>query len=377
MILAIMLTLGMLFNINNPYPVAPAVPAPFSVSAGPGTQIWYMVGNELWAMNSDGGNQIRVASDLRLDPSGCIPYYVSPSGRHIAYQLNDGQLQIANSDGTNAQTVATGRVGSVSWATDNSNIIYALNDDIYLYRLEGGASEPVATGGGRFFFPTYAPDGRNIAFLEAPGGNVFNVMVIRTKDQDWRSLGTTAHSPHGPDNACPDIVRWSPDGTKVLVDYGQPVFIFYLAGGTPTQVGGQGNSASHFWSPSGNMVAYKETDGSLWLMNPDGSGQRPLVAEPVGGIAWNPANQPLLAYTTVQPGGIGDLWIINTDNGQKQQLTGGDTSLELNPVWAGGGSTVLFERRGLQGEEQGIWRVAPDGSGLVQLSPVGTAMQLR
>jgi len=112
------------------------------------------------------------------------------------------------------------------------------------------------------------------------------------------------------------------------------------------------------------------------LVNPDGSGQRPLVAEPVGALAWNPTGRPLIAYTTTRDGS-GDLWVINIENGQKQQLTSGDASRELSPTWTPDGSAIIFERRGLQGEEQGIWRVSLDGGGLTQLTSTGSAMQLQ
>jgi Tol biopolymer transport system component len=250
-----------------------------------------------------------------------------------------------------------------------------MNDDIYLYGLSSGNAEAVATGGGRFQFPTFAPDGQNFAFLEAPGGSIFNVITVRTDNREWRSLGTTAFSSSGTDSLCAGIVNWSPDSTKLLVDYGQPVFIFFLAGGTPNQVGGQSNTPSHFWSPSGNLLAFKEVDSSLWLANPDGSGQRPLVAEPVGDVAWNPAGLPVVAYTTTADG-VGDLWIINVESGQKQQLTGGDTSRELSPAWFPGGRALAFARRGLQGQEQGIWSVSIDGSGLSQLTTTGHSLQL-
>jgi Tol biopolymer transport system component len=124
------------------------------------------------------------------------------------------------------------------------------------------------------------------------------------------------------------------------------------------------------------MLAFKEGDGSLWLVNADGSGRRPLVAEPVGGVDWNPTGQPLIAYTT-QSDGAGDLWIINVQNGQKQQLTGGDASREVAPAWTPDGKSVIFERHGPGGEQEGIWRVAANGSGLTQLSGSGSAMQVQ
>jgi len=358
------------------FPVEAAGELSLLAQASGGPRIWYMQGDELWSMDLDGSDPIRIAGGLRRQPPGCEVYYVSPDRRRVAFQLNDGQLLVTNADGSNAQSIAAGQIRSVAWSRDGQRLVYDLNNDLYSSSVADGGSEALATGGGRFFFPAFAPDGQHLAFLEAPGGNVFNVIVIRTSTGEWRSLGSTAPSSIGPDSLCSNVVKWSPDSTKLLVDYGQPVFVFYLAGGTPSQVGGQGNAASHFWSPGGNLLAFKENDSSLWLVNPDGSGQRPLVAEPTRDIAWSPGGRPLIAYSTAA-NGVGDLWVVNVQNGQKQQLTGGDTWRELAPSWTPDGNAIIFERRGLQDEEQGIWRVAVDGNGLTQLATTGTALRVR
>lgn len=340
---------------------------PSRAEAGSGL-IWYVVGDQLWAMDSDGGGQSQVASGVRR--SDCATYFVAPDGRSVAFLTNDGQLMLGRTGGGDVRTVAAGGVGGVSWSPDSRRLLYSLNNDVYLHNIrDGGEPEAIATGSGRFFFPTFSPDGRNIAFLEAPGG-ALNVIVVRVESGEWRTLGATGGA--SPDGLCPNVISWSPDGTRFLVDYGQPVFVYYLAGGTPTQVGGTGRSGAHFWSPSGDLIAFREGDGSLWLVNADGSGQRPLVADRVSGVAWNPGGAPLIAYTT-QADGAGDLWVINISNGQKQQLTGGDASLETNPAWTSDGRAVVFERRGA---DQGIWRVAPNGDGLQQLTGAGDALQV-
>jgi Tol biopolymer transport system component len=359
-----------LFWAVAPLPEQP--PQPARTEAKGSARIWYMIGDQLWSMGLNGDGPAQISAGVRRLGGDCPSFYVSPDSRNVAFQANDGQLMVAGAGG-GAHSLAAGRIGSVSWSPDSRRLIYTLNDDVYIQdTAEGHKPQTIATGSGRFFFPTFAPDGQNIAVLESTGGNTLNVMVVRTSNQEWRSLGVTAAG-EAPDNLCADIVSWSPDSTRLVVDYGQPVFVFYLAGGTPTQVGGQGGARLHFWSPSGNLLAFKEMDGSLWLVNPDGSGQRPLVAEPVGGVDWNPAGRPLITYAT----SAGDLWIINIQNGQKQQLTGGDNSRENSPNWTPDGSAVIFSRQSRSGSEEGIWKVNANGSGLAQLSSSGGALQVQ
>ncbi len=344
---------------------------PMRTEAKGSARIWYTVGDQLWSMGLDGGGAAQVGAGVRRGGGACPSFYVAPDSRSVAYQANDGQLMVAKVDG-GARSLAAGRIGSVSWSPDSKRVIYTLNDDVYLQDTGGGKPQTIASGSGRFFFPTFAPDGQNVAVLESTSGNTLNVMVVRTSNQEWRSLGATSGG-QAPDNLCSDIVSWSPDSTRLLVDYGQPVFVFYLAGGTPSQVGGQGGARTHYWSPNGSLLAFRESDGSLWLVNADGSGQRPLVAESVTGMDWNPAGRPLIAYAT----GAGDLWIINVQNGQKQQLTGGDKSREVSPQWTPDGGAVVFVRQSQGGGEEGIWKVNANGSGLTQLSDSGGALQVQ
>ena len=244
--------LGLIMLISLPLSVAQGA-GPSSPSLLPhtdsGTQIWYMQDNTLWTMSLDGGNAQHVAGDIRRAEPRCPSYFVSPDERHVSYQRNDGQIAITDIGSGQTQTIAAGQIGGSSWSPRNSQmIVFALNDDVFLFDSgSGGAPETIASGGGRFACPVFAPDGQHIAFLEA-AGNVFNVTIVRTDSREWRSLGTTASSPTGQERLC-RVVKWSPDSTKLLVDYGQPVFVFYLAGGTPTQIGGMGSPTGHFWAP--------------------------------------------------------------------------------------------------------------------------------
>jgi Tol biopolymer transport system component len=159
------------------------------------------------------------------------------------------------------------------------------------------------------------------------------------------------------------------------VDYGQPAFVYYVAGGTPIQVGGSDSVSIHRWSPDGQELAFKGTGGGLWLIKADGSEQRPLVTEAIDEFAWGPG-QRLIVYNTVKTRGLNDLWVMDMDRGEKRQLTVNDPYVELAPTWTPEGSSIIFQRADLQGNEAGIWSVAPDGTGLQQLSSVGTAVQV-
>jgi len=363
---------GVLSSLGCEAPGVPEYPTPILPSA---VKIAYVHGGELWTMNLDGQEPMLVAQGLELRPEGCYPYYISPDGHQVAYQTADGQFWMADTRGPDRERLTERPVEAVSWFPDSSGLVYSFDDDIYVHWLKPpGPPRPIRTGGRRFLFPTWSPDGSYIAFLETTEAGVFSVNIVKSDGTGWRSLGTTAFT-IGEVNLCPDIVAWSPDGTKLLVNYGQPAFVYYVAGGTPIQVGGGDSVSSHRWSPDGQELAFEGEGSGLWLIRVDGSEERPLVDEAIDGFAWAPGRR-LIVYNTTATRGLNDLWVINVDVGEKHQLTVGDSYVELAPAWTPEGSRIVFQRVDVRGNEAGIWSVAPDGTDLQQLSSVGTAVQV-
>ena len=363
---------GVLSSLSCEVPAVPQYPTPVLPST---VKIAYLHSGELWTMNLDGQEPMLVAQGLELRPGGCHPYYISPDGHWVAYQTADGPLWMADTRGPDRERLTEWPVEAVSWFPDSSGLVYSLHDDIYVHWLKPPSPpRAIRTGGRRFLFPTWSPDGSYIAFLETTEAGVFSVNIVKSDGTGWRTLGTTAVT-IGEVKLCPDIVAWSPDGTKLLVDYGQPAFVYYVAGGTPIQVGGSDSISIHRWSPDSQELAFKGEGDGLWLIKADGSQERSLVAEAIDGFAWEP-DLRLIVYNTIKTRGLNDLWVMDVDKGEKHQLTVGDSYAELTPAWTPEGSRIVFQRADFQGNEAGIWSVAPDGTDLQQLSSVGTAVQV-
>lgn len=375
MLKVVILVVGLgtvLSSLGCEAPGVPEYPTPVLPSA---VKVAYVHGGELWTMNLDGQEPMLVAQGLELRSEGCYSYYISPDGHRVAYQTVEGQLWMAGTRGPDRERLTEQPVEAVSWFPDSNGLVYSSRDDIYVHWLKPPSPpRAIRTGGRRFLFPTWSPDGSYIAFLETMEAGVFSVNIVKSDGTSWRSLGTTAVT-IGKVNLCPDIVAWSPDGTRLLVDCGRPAFVYYVAGGTPIQVGGSDSVSGHRWSPNGQELAFKGKGGGLWLIKADGSEERPLVTEAIDGFAWRPG-QRLIAYDTVRTRGMNDLWVVNVDSGEKYQLTVGDSYAELAPAWTPEGSRIVFQRVDIQGNEAGIWSIASDGLDLQQLSSVGSTFQV-
>lgn len=349
-----------------------ATPAPSAI------RIAYLDGKSLNMMRPDGTSVTTLARDLQ--PTECAPYYISPDGHWIAYQQADDGLWVAPTTGGSPTMLSDGLIGSVSWFPDSSGVVYTQHDDVYAQWLDQSQPpQPLAAGGRRYFFPAWSPDGKYIAFLETTSDpDTFNVILIQSDGTGWRTLGTTAPQP-SERLLCPDVVAWSPDSTRFLVDYGKPPFAFYVAGGSPVQMGAGPAPTNHAWSPDGRSLTYQDEFGRLWLTKSDGSEHKLLTDFPVNEVVWSPQDS-LVAYISLR-GDDTALETVNVDTGETHSLTSADDYVESNPRWTPDGTSLFFVRHTIQGEPQpvsaGIWHVPADGLAPPQrLALTGEAVQV-
>ncbi len=338
-------------------PQVPNYTAPPSPAA---MRIAYLDGDDLSLMEADGSHSILLAHQLQ--PTGCAPYYISPNGHQVAYQQAEGGLLVNSTSGGQPVALTDKRVGSVSWFPDSGGVVYTLNDDVYAQWLD--TSQPpqaLAVGGRRYLFPTWSSDGKYIAFLETTAeSDIFNVILIQSDGTGWRTLGTTA--PQSSERQlCPDVIAWSPDSTRFLVDLGEPAFVFYVAGGSPVQVGTGVMPIHHAWSSDGRHLTYQDKAGALWTVKADASDPKQLTDFPVKQAVWSPQDGQI-AYIA-QHGDTYALEIADTATGKIHSATGADSYVESSPRWTPDGAFLVFVRRTVQGQPAGIWRVPADGSG--------------
>ena len=330
-----------------------ATPLPSAV------RIAYLDGRNLNLMRADGSDTILLASDLQ--PTECAPYYVSPNGQWIAYQQADDGLWIVPTDGQQPVMLSEKLVGSVSWFPDSSGMVYTLNDDVYAQWLD--TTQPpqaLAVGGRRYLFPTWSPDGKYIAFLETTtDSTVFNVILIHSDGTGWRTLGTTA--PQSSERQlCPDVIAWSPDSTRFMVDFGEPAFVFYVSGGSPAKVG-TGIAPTHYdWSSDGRSLTYQDEAGRLWVAKADASEHRQLTDFPVSDAVWSPQDSQI-AYIAQRSDNT-TLEVVSAETGEIRSITGADSYIESSPHWTPDGTLLIFVRYTVQGQSAGIWHAPLDGS---------------
>lgn len=256
--------------------------------------------------------------------------------------------------------------------------------DIYVTNAEGNDVTKLTDGIGINISPRWAPDGRSIVFLSDRDGAGQQIYLTSIAGGELTRLSAARSFDSAPD--------WSPDGSQIVfvadVDADSQIHLMNADGSGRTRITQGVEDDEPEWSPDGLSIAFvslvrDEDQTDIFVMNPDGSGQRNLsnTAE-LGEWApsWSPDGQSILFVSDW------DIVIMSADGSNETVLTAGlpAESFSDAPAWSPDGSMIAFvlefgddrfelmvmdadgsNRRSLgSAREPGFWRPewSPDGT---------------
>ena len=173
---------------------------------------------QIFIMNADGTGQVQITSNKENHDN---PVW-SPDGKRIAFVSDKGAkaevIAIMNADGSGEEQLTSDEVRAIHpmWAPDGKSLIYCTDDDlkppqknpsdIYVLDLATKASKMVISGGTNTY-PSYSPDGKQIAFRRMLGEMNSEVFVA---DADGTNVRNLTNHP-----AFDGWPAWSPDGKRI------------------------------------------------------------------------------------------------------------------------------------------------------------------
>ena len=195
-----------------------------------------------------------------------------------------------------------------------------------------GDNRPLVEQGSITFAPAFSPDGRQIVFSNAVGGNT-DLQVMDIDGQSVRRLTTAP----GIDTSA----SFSPDGRSIVFESdrsgSQQIYVMNADGTEQRRISfGGGAYGSPRWSPDGSKIAFTRIGGGVrrvGVMAADGSGERILT----GGIAdeapsWGPGGQHLLFQGRNPATGKTSLFMIALSGGEPREIA---TPLDAaDPAWS-------------------------------------------
>jgi Tol biopolymer transport system component len=244
-------------------------------------------------------------SDFRLRYSDVFPAF-SRDGRLVVTEFEGGlnnaeaPLTVMDADGSHAKRIFSDKQGAAmapAWSPDGQWIAFGFGAffnarqdkpaHVMMVRADGSESKDITRGPGNTGFPSWSPDGKRLVFRV--WGEDRGLRILNLEDRSVTTLTTDY------DN----FPSWSPNGDRIAFtrasNHAFDVFSIRPDGsGLKQLTDAPGNDAHTAWSPDGKYLLFSSSRfgfkdeaplydrapqpyGELFVMNADGSAQRPLT----------------------------------------------------------------------------------------------------
>ena len=348
--------------------------------------IAYITGGDVWLADLDTNEQTRLTRDghnsrPRLSPDGNWVVYLKGDYLYLNAIPSHEEIQLSE-----------GGISDYAWSPLGLQLAYLSTNGLAIWDGPTQTSRDFRVDLTALHHLAWDPLG-NWLVVDNREGTPRSIRQISTIGREDRLVYSAPDLMN-----IPRLAGWSPDGRWILIWLGSRAEVVAQDGLPLCWIsvdGGQFRCSDEVtllwqdylsWSPDGRLafiagglretwvgkgLVYLELDSQTanWLISPEE--QAPIQP------AWSPDGQRIVysagpavplseAYESLDQALMGrQIWVIEIENGRRQQLTNDKTYRDERPIWSADGSHILFAR--LNEESASLWLMNADGSGLRQI----------
>lgn len=267
--------------------------------------------DQIYLMNADGTGVTRLTNE---GPLNGRPSF-STDGRRIAFSSSrEGRTKIysMNIDGTDTKRLTNPPQGDDSfpaWSWDGTKIAFSSTRDdpacgasglfckneIYVMNADGSDVRRITLNAADDYYPTWAPDGRRLAFVSERDGRA-QIYAMNIDGSNVVRITSSAGNDTWP--------AWGPDGARIAytsdrdTDDKHPEIYMMLSNGAGSVRLTTHHLANYMpsWAPDGRRITFvSQRDGNseIYMLTPDGPPRAPVRLTNNVGDDLNPAWSPL------------------------------------------------------------------------------------
>jgi Tol biopolymer transport system component len=194
-----------------------------------------------------------------------------------------------------------------------------------------------------------------IAWLSRQTGN-YDVRISNLDGTGQRPLTTDGNvvSP-GP--------VWSPSGDRIAFSRDGFIWLIDPDGTDERPITAGGPDIHPTWSPDGMRIAYERNSSEIWVVNADGTGAIPLSTQAAHAPRWSPDGSHI-AFQTSRDGN-NEIYSMTPTGAQQTNLTNSSSNDHGELEWSPDSTQLLFisDRSG----DIELWKMAATGAGPTNL----------
>ena len=248
------------------------------------------------------------------------------------------------------------------------------NTDIYVMDPDGKNQRSVTTHPAEDGLPSWAPDGKKIAFVSNRNEGYIQIWVI---DADGKNPIRLTH------DVWDEQPDWSPDGQKIayqasrkkalnIEKWNYEVYVMDADGSNKRRLTHHPRFDGHpSWSPDGKKIAFssnrEDNLAEIYVMDADGRNQKRIThnfrdTEDKSMPTWSPNGKRIAFVHDHQ------IYVMDSNGENQRRIT--EKGWSRYPTWSPDSDTVAFESAERDAPEPGIYSMGVSSGALKQISQV-------